>query len=358
MDSVILELGRIYDRLEHVKVDSFVDVRLMDIDGELPVAASVAGLNVVWEVAQEVVVANTPLPISGDVTVTSLTPIPIEGHVIVDNTVGVRNGGLALETVIARSSQPIGVTVQNTDPLPVTIPTPVPITTTSPLPVSIAQPVDVAVVTPVCVANTVLVQNGPSTALYVQASSPLAVVGSVVVGNNVDVTVTNTVGVQNSPTTTLYTQFDQPITADITSIVPVTLNQPIDVNVLNTVPVRNGSGSLSVFASSPLPVNINSPAVPIPVSISGGVTVTGPLDTRMQLYDPYQNDWFPAGCLKKNLVYYDPIGGYVASSRDAGCLLALGGGVDCTSTGPAIIHSAVALANTAPTAALAAVVNQ
>ncbi len=90
-------LTNIYDRLEHVKVDSFVNVRVVDELGELPLPATTLTGLLVSFVADtpplQVHVTNEPLV----TTVTNTTPIPVgiytqtnvEGTVAWKPTVGV-----------------------------------------------------------------------------------------------------------------------------------------------------------------------------------------------------------------------------------------------------------------------------
>lgn len=86
-DAQLAKLELIYERLEHLKVDSYVDVRIMDELGLGPLPATeLSGLTVTpIPVLTPVSVVNT-VTVTGDVQITSITPIPIEGHVIIDNT--------------------------------------------------------------------------------------------------------------------------------------------------------------------------------------------------------------------------------------------------------------------------------
>jgi len=113
------KLSDIYDRLHHVEVDSYVDVRVMDITGELPLPASeVTGLTVFAYAAgppapTHVIVdsGNIDALVSGTadnpiyVTSTPFSPFVIA---IITNSVFVRTDG----------SFPFNVVVTNT-PLPV-----------------------------------------------------------------------------------------------------------------------------------------------------------------------------------------------------------------------------------------------
>lgn len=59
LNTVNATLSDIYDRQEHTKIDSFVDVRVMDITGDIPVPASELGLLVAWVGAPTVSVSGT-----------------------------------------------------------------------------------------------------------------------------------------------------------------------------------------------------------------------------------------------------------------------------------------------------------
>jgi hypothetical protein len=106
-------LQLIYERLEHVEIDSFVNVRVMDETGDLPIPSTIAtgllvsafagpgvqhvivdsgNVGVSGTPANPVYVATTPFepfvidsstPVN--VNVFSPIPLPIEGHVIVDS---------------------------------------------------------------------------------------------------------------------------------------------------------------------------------------------------------------------------------------------------------------------------------
>lgn len=89
------KLDQIYERLEHVKVDSFVNVRLMDSLGELPVPAGLAGLLVEFIAAQPVTVVNSSL------------------HTTVDNTVNVAG---FVQALVSNTRLPVGVI----DSIPIT----------------------------------------------------------------------------------------------------------------------------------------------------------------------------------------------------------------------------------------------
>lgn len=113
LDSLSTKLSDIYNRLEHVKVDSFVNVRLVDDTGEFPMitgvwpaaAVPVAGLaganpaHVVIDNAPHVVVDNDPLPVSVNnvphVAVDSLPSVTVSNvvHTIVDSLPAVSISG-------------------------------------------------------------------------------------------------------------------------------------------------------------------------------------------------------------------------------------------------------------------------
>lgn len=100
-------LERIYDRLEHVKVDSYVNARIVDSAGVAPVPAGVGGLLVEWLASVPSINANVtnetlpiypaggslPVGVVGEVSVVAAEglPLPVEfvgvPHVLVDNVV-------------------------------------------------------------------------------------------------------------------------------------------------------------------------------------------------------------------------------------------------------------------------------
>jgi len=68
--------------LHDVEVSSYVDVRVMDLTGDIPLPAEGA-------LPVALVATSITQPVSGTVAIngfTSTTPIPVEGHVIVDNS--------------------------------------------------------------------------------------------------------------------------------------------------------------------------------------------------------------------------------------------------------------------------------
>jgi len=116
LNTVNTHLVDIFDRLHHVEVDSYVNVRIMDELGDLPIPSTIATGLLVSVFAGEVPTVNVgtvggTVLIAGNVNVTSFTsttPIPIEGHVLVDNfpatqqiagNVNVTNNPLAVSIV-------------------------------------------------------------------------------------------------------------------------------------------------------------------------------------------------------------------------------------------------------------------
>lgn len=68
--------------MHDVEVSSYVDVRVMDLTGDIPLPAEGA-------LPVALVATSITQPVSGTVAIngfTSTTPIPVEGHVIVDNS--------------------------------------------------------------------------------------------------------------------------------------------------------------------------------------------------------------------------------------------------------------------------------
>lgn len=121
------KLDQIYDRLEHVKVDSYVNARIVDSLGELPIPASEAGLLV------DFVGGGSGTPFNVNVT-NSLLPVGAAGEVplpveITNSAIPVENyGGGSLSVVIPSTN-------------PVSIAGTVPVSIASTVPVSIADPV-------------------------------------------------------------------------------------------------------------------------------------------------------------------------------------------------------------------------
>lgn len=91
LDGVATTLDNIYARLHDVKVSSYVNARIVDTTGEVPIPASEAGL-LVEVVAIEYpspvnIVQSIPMVISGTVPVSVTSMQPITGSVTVDGTV-------------------------------------------------------------------------------------------------------------------------------------------------------------------------------------------------------------------------------------------------------------------------------
>jgi hypothetical protein len=126
-------LQLIYERLEHVEIDSFVNVRVMDETGELPLPATeVTGLLVsafATPVVQHVIVDSGNVGVSGtpanpvyvattpfepfvidsstpvNVNLVSPIPLPIEGHVVVDSgSINVNNSPLVVSGTVNSNS--------------------------------------------------------------------------------------------------------------------------------------------------------------------------------------------------------------------------------------------------------------
>jgi len=161
----LAKLELIYERLEHLKVDSFVDVRIMDELGLGPLPATeLSGLTVTpIPVLTPVSVVNT-VTVKGDVQITSITPIPIEGHVIIDNT-----------AVPVRLDQDVFVRNSTALPLNVVIPN-LPLRIEGHVIVDTLPSVVVQTIPPVTVGNTVMVNvtNTPTVAASI-LNNPLNV---------------------------------------------------------------------------------------------------------------------------------------------------------------------------------------
>lgn len=88
LDSILSALHDIHDRQLHTEIDSYVDVRVMDMTGDIPIVADAAGLTVQFVAATLPVTITDPVSISGPVTVTSITdPVSITGPVEVTGTI-------------------------------------------------------------------------------------------------------------------------------------------------------------------------------------------------------------------------------------------------------------------------------
>lgn len=102
LQQLITASNDIYARLEHVKVDSYVNVRVMDDTGEFPVLSTVAGLQVLAIPGGNFPVVGGPF----DVNVTNSPDVNVTNTVAVSGNVGI-NGTVSVSvantpTVLAR----------------------------------------------------------------------------------------------------------------------------------------------------------------------------------------------------------------------------------------------------------------
>jgi len=100
-----LKLDQIYERLEHVKIDSYVNSRIVDSLGELPIPASEAGLLV------DFVGGGTGTPFNVNVTNT-LLPVGAAGEVPLPVSIDAVTGSIPITGTITVGTVTDPVTVR------------------------------------------------------------------------------------------------------------------------------------------------------------------------------------------------------------------------------------------------------